>query len=74
VRRVANDLLDWHGIPIILAGVGRRRRVTYADILGPVNEGREERDRISYSSLWVHAKRQYDAAAMVDYGEWLYRG
>jgi hypothetical protein len=74
VRRLVNDLLDWHGIPIISVGGNRTRRVTYADILGPVNEGREERDRISYSSLWIHAKRHYDTAAMADYWErWFYR-
>jgi len=72
VRRLVNDLLRWRGIPIILVGGNRRRRVNYGDILamlGPANEGREERDRITYSSLWIHAKRHYDTAAMVDYWE-----
>ncbi|MGO9101094.1 hypothetical protein [Mycobacterium sp.] len=37
--------------------------VTYADILRhlePLNEGRDKRDRITYDSVWNHAKRHYD--------------
>jgi hypothetical protein len=33
--------------------------VTYADILRdlePLNKGRDDNDRITYDSLWVHAK------------------
>ena len=44
--------------------------ITYADILGvlePLNQGRPERDRITYDSLWVHAKRHYDHAAITAY-------
>lgn len=69
VRLFVNKLLDWRGVPIIL---GRRKThvVTYADILHelePLNEGRDERDRITYDSLWVHAKRHYDLAGVTAY-------
>jgi hypothetical protein len=72
VRRLVNDLLRWRGVPIIVVGGNRRRGVTYADILAmlePANEGREERDRITYDSLWIHSRRHYDTAAMIDYWE-----
>ena len=52
VRRLVNDLLDWRGVPIILGG-GKRHRITYADILRdlePLNEGRDKRDRITYTA------------------------
>ena len=35
--------------------------------LEPLNEGRDERHRITYDSLWVHAKRHYDLAGIVAY-------
>jgi hypothetical protein len=44
--------------------------VTYADILRdlePLNEGRDKKDRITYDSLWVHAKRHYDLAGTTAY-------
>ena len=69
VRVLVNKLLDWHGAPMIL-GRGKTRVVTYADVLRdlePLNEGRDERDRITYDSLWVHAKRHYDHAAIAAY-------
>ena len=69
VRILVNELLDWHGVPIIL-GRGKTHLVTYADILRdlePLNEGRDKRDRISYHSLWVHAKRHYDLAGTAAY-------
>ena len=58
VRVAINELLDWHGIPIILVilGRGKTHLVTYADILRdlePLNEGRADRDRITYDSLWT---------------------
>ena len=58
VRVLVNKLLDWHGAPIIL-GRGKTHLVTYADILrdlDPLNKGRDNRDRITYYSLWIHAK------------------
>lgn len=67
--RVVNDLLDWHGVPIRLAR-GKTHRVTYADILRdlePLNEGRDRGDRITYDSLWVHAKRHYDVEGIAAY-------
>jgi hypothetical protein len=69
VRVAVNKLLDWHGAPIILGG-GKTHVVTYADILRdlePLNKGRDNTDRITYDSLWVHAKRHYDDAAVTAY-------
>lgn len=73
VRVLVNKLLDWHGVPIIL-GRGKSHVITYADILRelePVNRGRDERYRITYDNLWVHAKRHYDDAAVTAY--WMAR-
>ena len=53
-----------------MVGGNRGRRITYTDILGmlePLNEGRDERDRITYDSLWIHAKRRYDLAGVAAY-------
>ena len=64
-------MLDWHGAPIIL-GRGKSHVVTYADIvrdLEPLNEGRDNRDRITYDSLWIHAKRHYDIDGIAGYWE-----
>jgi hypothetical protein len=61
LRILVNELLDWRGVPIILEG-GKSRRITLTEILrdlAPLNEGRDNRHRISYDSLWVHAKRHY---------------
>ena len=69
MRVLVNKLLDWHGAPIIL-GRGKTHLVTCADILRdlePLNKGRDKRDRITYDSLWVHAKRHYDDAATTAY-------
>ena len=69
VRVLVNKLLDWHGAPIMLGG-GKTHVVTYADILRdlePLNKGRDKRDRITYDSLRVHAKRHYDDAAVTAY-------
>ena len=33
----------------------------------PLDEGRDKRDRITYDSLWIHAKRHYDLAGIVAY-------
>ena len=69
VRVLVNELLDWQGAPIIL-GRGKTHLVSYADILRdlePLNEGRDKRDRITYDSLWIHAKRHYDLAGIAAY-------
>ena len=69
VRVLVNELLDWHGTPIIL-GLGKTHTVNYADILRglePLNKGRDKKDRITYDSLRVHAKRHYDDAALTAY-------
>jgi hypothetical protein len=61
VRVVANELLDWRGVPIFL-GRGKFHRISLTEILrdlAPFNEGRDDRHRITYDSLWVHAKRHY---------------
>jgi hypothetical protein len=69
VRILVNDLLDWRGVPVFLEG-GKTHRITYADILQrlePLNEGCDTRRRITYDSLWVHAKRHYDVAGIAAY-------
>ncbi len=69
VRIRVNGLLDWRGAPTNL-GRGRARLITYTDILRilePLNEGRQPRERITYDSLWVHAKRHYDIAGIAAY-------
>ena len=69
VRILVNELLDWHGVPINL-GRGKTHLVTYADILRdlePLNEGRDKRERITYDSLWVHAKKHYNLAGIAVY-------
>ena len=66
---VVNDLLDWRGVPVA-SGRGKSHKVTYADILRvlePLNEGRDKGDRITYDSLWIHAKRHYDLAGIAAY-------
>ena len=68
-RIQVNKLLDWHGMPVFLEG-GKTHWTTYADILRvlePLNEGRDERDRITYDSLWIHAKRHYEIAGIAAY-------
>ena len=69
MRILVNDLLDWHGVPIIL-GRGKIHRITLTEILRDLerlNEGRDARDRITYDSLWIHAKRHYDLAGIAAY-------
>ena len=69
VRLLVNELLDWRGVPIIVEG-GKWHRISYADILRglePLNEVRDERDRITYDSLWIHAKRHRDVAGVAAY-------
>ncbi|ORV56775.1 hypothetical protein AWC06_00740 [Mycobacterium fragae] len=69
VRTLVNELLNWHGAPIGGAR-GRPHAITYADILRelePLNAGRDERRRITYDCLWVHAKRHYDFAGIAAY-------
>ena len=42
----------------------------YAEILRDLaafTEGRDTKDRITYDSLWVHAKRHYDLAGIAAY-------
>jgi hypothetical protein len=70
VRVLVNELLAWHGGPII-RGSGKTHVVTYADILRelkPLNKGRDKKHRITYDSLWVHAKRHYGLAGKTAYG------
>ena len=57
------------GIPINL-GRSKIHRITLTEILRtlePLNEGRDNSDRITYDSLWVHAKRHYGLAGRVGY-------
>lgn len=69
VRVFVNELLDWRGVPV---STGKRRlhRITYTDILhdlNSVNSALPDRDRITYSCLWVHAKRHQEADGVVTY-------
>jgi hypothetical protein len=77
VRRLANDLLAWRGVPLVPDGRIKRHRITYTDILDwlePLNEGRDEKDRITYDCLWTHAKRHYHLDGLIDYWTaWFYR-
>ena len=69
VRVAVNELLDWHGIPIILSR-SKVRRITLTEILrhlAPLNEGSDTKDRITYDSLWVHFQRHYSLAGQVAY-------
>ena len=69
VRTLVNKLLDWRGVPIRQAD-GTPHKITYASILRdlePLNEARHGWVRITYSSLWVHAKRHYDIDGIVAY-------
>ena len=61
LRILVNELLDWRGVPIIL-GRGKIHRITLTEILRdlePLNEGRDERHRITYVGLWNHCQRHY---------------
>lgn len=67
VRIVVNQLLDWRGIRTT-PGQRRSHKVTYASILRdlePLNKARSGCERITYNSLWVHAKRHYDLDGVV---------
>ena len=69
VRVVVNELLDWRGVPIIREG-RKTHRITLTEILAwlePLSEGGDQRDRINYDSLWIHAKRHYELAGLVAY-------
>jgi hypothetical protein len=69
VRVLVNEWLDWHRVSTIL-GRGNGRVDTHAAILRelePVNKGRDKKNRITYSSLWVQAKRHYELAGITDW-------
>lgn len=66
VRVLVNDLLPWRGVPIVVESRAARP-ITLADIyrfLEPVNRERDQRSRITYASLWNHAKRHYELAGV----------
>jgi hypothetical protein len=69
VRVRVDALLDWVGVPIP-KGTNKFHVITYADVLRdlePLNARRPLKDRITYDSLWVHAKRHYDLKGLVDH-------
>lgn len=69
VRVAVNELLNWRGVPVVQQD-GRSHAITLTEILAqlqPLNDGREKGDRITYNSLWIHAKRHYDLAGMAAY-------
>ena len=52
--------------------VGRFHRITLTDImrdLAPLNEGRDERHRITYVGLWNHCQRHYGCRSRIKYEE-----
>ena len=61
VRSLVNELLALRGVPIIV-GRGKIHRISLTEILrdlAPLNEGRDDRHRITYDSLWNHCQRHY---------------
>jgi hypothetical protein len=67
VRVLVNQMLDWHGVPVMVKG-GRAHRLTYSDILRgleSLNQGLHSGERITYDSLWVHAQRHHALDGMV---------
>ena len=76
VRTHVNESLLWRGTPIPLPR-GKTHVITLADILRdlkPLNEGRDAADRITYNSLWVHAKRHYNVVwTSDDFRAWMTR-
>lgn len=69
VRSQVNRLLDWRGVPILLEG-GTTHRITLNDIalaVEPLNQGCDPRDRLTYSSLWVHTRRHHDVEGVAGY-------
>ena len=69
VRIIVNEQLDWRGVPVFAEG-GRIHRITLTEILRSLkalNEGRDMSDRITYDSLWIHAKRHYEFAGVAAY-------
>ena len=60
----------WTGAVSPSFGRVERHRITLTEILRtlePLNEGRDKRDRITYDSLWIHAKRRYGLAGIAAY-------
>lgn len=69
MRIQVSQLLDWRGIRVSL-GRGKTHVVTYASILRDLeslNECSGKSERITYDSLWTHAKRHYDIDGIVAY-------
>ena len=68
IRIRIDAMLEWVGIPVPL-GPGKFHKITYRDILRdlePLNARRPLKDRITYNSLLVHAKRHHDLKGLVD--------
>ena len=74
VRTHVNESLVWRGTTIFPGG-NKTHVITLADILRdlkPLNEGRDAADRITYNSLWVHAKRHYNVVwTSADFRAWM---
>jgi hypothetical protein len=69
VRHLVNELLDWRGVPVFVED-GKTHRITLRDIIRamePLNQGRDPRDTITYSSLWVHTRRHHDIEGVAAY-------
>ena len=69
MRSLVNELLALRGVPIIV-GRGKVHRISLTEILrdlAPLNEGRDDRHRITYDGLWNHCQRHYDLAGTPAY-------
>lgn len=76
VRRRVNDLLEERRLVNAMINIcgaststaAAPSKVSYTSILAelePFNEGLAERDRVTYSSLWVHSRRHESPQGMV---------
>lgn len=71
VRNQVNGLLDWLWVPVPVEG-GKTHKIALSDILRalePLNEGHDPRDRLTYNSLRVHARRHYEIEGVAAYWE-----
>ena len=69
IRVMVNGLLDWRGVPVA-PGCRRSHRVTFADVardLEGLNETLPARERLTYASVWNHAKRHYSIEGAAAY-------
>jgi hypothetical protein len=69
LRLLVDALLDWHGVPVPLAG-GKMHRITYADVfraLEPFSVICADWERLTYNNVWLHAQRHHGLAGIAAY-------